>query len=58
MVLNYDTYDPSGKLHAQIIVVMPGFIPGTKWRAYFSQDIETRYNNFVQSTNEFIEIIE
>jgi hypothetical protein len=58
MVLNYDTYDPSGKLHVQIILVMPGFIPGTKYRAYFSQDIETRYNNFVQSTNELIEIIE
>jgi hypothetical protein len=58
MVLNYDTYDPSGKLHVQIILVMPGFIPGTKYKAYFSQDIETRYNNFVQSTNELIEIIE
>lgn len=56
MILDYDTYDPSGKYNAQIIMIMPE-IKGDYTVTYQNQ-IETRFNNFVQSTNELIECLQ
>ena len=55
LILDYDTYDPSGELNAQIILIMPDV--GTTWDITFNQKLETRYNNFVQGTGELIEIL-
>ena len=54
LILNYDTFDPSGSLHVDLILIMPRVIP--PWKVTFNNDIETRYNNAVQTTGEFIEI--
>ena len=54
MILDYDTYDPNGALNSQIIITMPEF-EGNSYNTTYANDIETRYNNVVQSTNELIE---
>lgn len=55
LILDYDTYDPSGELNAQIILIMPDV--GNSWDITFDQKLETRYNNFVQGTGELIEVL-
>jgi hypothetical protein len=55
LILDYDTYDPQGVLSAQIIVIMPEVVSGGI--GTFSNTVETRFNNFVQSTNELIECL-
>lgn len=54
LILDYDTYNPDGSINAQVILIMPELMSG--WEADFTNQIETRFNNFVQSTNELIEI--
>ena len=54
MILDYDTYDPNGALNSQIIIVMPEF-EDKSYQATYENQIETRFNNVVQSTNELIE---
>ena len=56
MILDYDTYNPDDSLNVQIVVVMPELTDGF-YRANFSNKIETRFNNYVQSTNELVEIL-
>lgn len=56
LVLNYDTFNPNGSLHAQLILIMPEI--SAPWNVYYKNEIETRYNNYVQGTNEFIEVLE
>lgn len=56
LILDYDTYSPDGSLNAQVILVMPEI--SATWDVNFVNKIETRFNNFVQSTNELIEIKE
>lgn len=53
LILDYDTYDPNGSLNVQIILIMPKII--SPWTVEYSNTIETRFNNFVQSTNELVE---
>ena len=55
MILDYDTYNPNGSLNAQIILVMPKI--QDPWNVNFKNELETRFNNYVQSTNELIEIL-
>ena len=56
MILSYDTFNPQGgTLTAQIILIMPEL--GRDYKATFDNSIETRFNNFVQSTNEIIECL-
>ena len=55
IILDYDTFDPDGSLNTQIIVVMPS-VPDT-YRVSFKKDIETRFNNNVQSVNELVELV-
>ena len=54
MILDYDTYDPNGELNTQIIITMPEF-EANSYSATYANEIETRFNNVVQSTNELIE---
>ena len=57
MILDYDRYDfQTGELNTQLIVIMPEFEPGGYKTSYLNE-IETRYNNVVQSTNELVECI-
>lgn len=55
MILDYDTYDPNGNLNAQIILIMPKILD--PWKVNYKNTIETRFNNYVQATNELIEIL-
>lgn len=56
LILSYDTFNPQGgTLTAQIILIMPELKPD--YTATFDNLIETRYNNFVQSTNEIVECL-
>ena len=55
MILDYDTYDPSGALNAQIIMIMPEVTP--LWEVVFDNKIETRYNNVVQTNGELVELL-
>jgi len=53
LILDYDTYDPSGILNVQIILILPKII--SPWNVEYSNIVETRFNNFVQATNELVE---
>jgi len=55
MILDYDTYDPNGYLNAQIILIMPKVLDS--WSVTYENTLETRFNNYVQSTNELVEIL-
>lgn len=57
MILDYDSYNPNGEMNVQIVVVMPELDEGT-YTAKYDNKIETRLNNYVQSTNELVEILE
>lgn len=56
MILDYDSYDPTGELNAQIVVIMPKI--RHPWVVTYQNKIETQFNNYVQSTNELVEILE
>ena len=56
MILDYDTYNPNGSLNVQLVVIMPELKNGYTTR--FNNKLETRFNNYVQSTNELVEILE
>lgn len=56
MILDYDSYDPTGQLNAQIVVIMPKI--RHPWVVTYQNKIETQFNNYVQSTNELVEILE
>lgn len=55
LILDYDSYDPSGQLCAQIVVIFPT-VP-SNYVISFSKSIQTIYNGQVQSRNELIEIL-
>ena len=55
MILSYDSYDPSGSLHTEIIMIMPEVTP--LWKVEYDNKIETRYNNVVQTNGELVEIL-
>jgi len=54
LYLDYDQYDPSGVLNAQIIITTPN-IPSS-YRVRFKKEVTTTYNNEVQSTNEIVTV--
>ena len=56
LILDYDTYNLDGSINAQIILVMPKIFE--PWSITYSNEIETRFNNYVQTTGEFLEIFE
>ena len=57
LILDYDTYDPDGKLTAQIGLEYPQ-IPTTFTVDSIPFDIETVFNNQLMTKNELIEILE
>lgn len=54
IILNYDSYNTNGKLHVDIVLVMPEII--APWNVTYNEVIETRFNNAVQATGEFLEV--
>jgi hypothetical protein len=54
LILSYDTFNSTGKLHAQIIVELPT-IP-EDYKVNFNRRVETHFNMSPQVTNELIEI--
>jgi hypothetical protein len=54
LILDYDTYNIDGSLSAQIVVVMPE-LPNT-YTTKYARDIETKFNNTIQSNADLIEI--
>tara|TARA_Y100000114_G_scaffold118165_1_gene112628 strand:+ start:4302 stop:6323 length:2022 start_codon:yes stop_codon:yes gene_type:complete len=55
LIVDYDTYNPDGSINSQIILIMPEITP--PWSLTYKNEVETRYNNNVQTTNELIEIL-
>ena len=55
LTLNYDKFDPSGALNAQIIIQMP--LVAEDYSCNYKMEIETLFNNKPQATKEFIEIL-
>jgi len=54
LCIDYDTYNPDGTINAQIIIDMPKV--EDDFETTYSMDIETVFNNSVQSNKELIEI--
>ena len=54
LILAYDTFT-GNSLHASIIAVMPTI--SDSWDVKFKYDLETQFNNKIQSSNEIVEII-
>jgi hypothetical protein len=54
LILDYDTYDPSGELNTQIIIEVPDIksYNGIK----FARNVQTVFNNNVQSNDALVEI--
>lgn len=57
LILEYDKWDPTGKLNAQVTVVMPK-VDGITWRVYYKKQLETRYNGTLFAKNELVEVLE
>lgn len=55
MVLDFDTFDPSGKMQAAIIITTPEISP-TYTGIRYDNVIETRFNNKVVSTGSLIDV--
>jgi len=55
LILDYDNYNPDLTLNAQIILIMPEIIP--PWNITYKNEVETRYNNRNQATNELLEVL-
>jgi len=53
LILNYDSYNPDGSLHVDIVLIMPEII--SPWSVTYNNIIETRFNNSVQTTGELLE---
>lgn len=55
MILDYDTFDPSGELSAQIVLVMPDV--STTWDIFFDKKLKTTFNGGDLSANEILEVL-
>ena len=54
LILDYDSYDPSGELNAQIIIAIPEITNFTNIK--FERQVQTLYNNNVQSNDALVEV--
>ena len=54
LILDYDNYSPNGLINAQIIITAPEI--DQNYTAIFDRQIETRFNNAIQSNSDFIEV--
>lgn len=58
-ILNYDNYNPNGRLHAQVTLIMPEIETGWLVRYAVEENIvETKYNGHSQATGELIEVLQ
>lgn len=55
LILDYDTYDPSGQMASNITIVTPE-IPADYVSATFSNEVETRFNGELFSAGELAEL--
>ena len=55
VILDYDTYDPSGELNAQVVVITPEISPDLT--ANYKMEVETVFNGKVQEKGLFVEIL-
>jgi hypothetical protein len=55
LILDYDTFDPSGELTCQIVLNMPE-VPST-FEVSFEYNLATTYNGELQAFNELLEIL-
>lgn len=53
--LQYDNFDPSGKMSGQLVIVTPNI--SEEFTAVFGMQIETVYNSRVQSSSDLVEIL-
>jgi hypothetical protein len=56
MILSYDTLNKDGSMIAQIVLITPTI--SSDYGVTYTNTIETRFNNFVQSTDELLECIQ
>lgn len=56
LVLDYDTFDPSGEFSTQVVLIMPTV--NETFDISFKKEVETVYNGKLQSKNELLEILE
>ena len=57
LIIDHDTFDPSGDLNTQLILVMPNLDSNYKVDdGDFSKKIETRYNGKVMSASDIVEL--
>lgn len=57
LILDYDTYDPSGELNAQIIIQMPELSEDYEvTEGDFGRAVETRFNGNVVSDTDLVEV--
>ena len=54
LILDYDDYALDGSINAQIIITVPDI--DETYTATFAREIETRFNNNVQSNSDFVEV--
>lgn len=54
LILDYDTYNPSGTLSSQIVVIMPT-VPES-FDVTFKKEVETSFNQKLMSKNELVEL--
>lgn len=54
LILDYDNYDPFGSINAQLIITVPEI--NESYTTVFDRQIETRFNNAVQSNSDFVEV--
>ena len=54
LILDYDTYDPSGELNTQIIIEVPDIKSYNNIK--FARNVQTVFNNNVQSNDALVEI--
>jgi len=55
MILSYDSYNPDRSIVTQLIIIMPEIIPA--WTVTYKNEIQTMYNNNVQTNGELVEIL-
>ena len=54
LILDYDSYNVDKSLSAQVMVVMPNITE--TYEPEYKNQIETRYNNNIQSKSDLVEI--
>lgn len=55
MILSHDSYNPDRSIVTQLIIIMPEIIPA--WTVTYKNEIQTMYNNNVQTNGELVEIL-